>query len=205
MMSPDWCWLLKAYTTVIKKLSMPCVVPCVGVTSILEEGSLSRGSQCDKIVKDFVNAVLEKSSMIGVRGESTAQYLTYLGFTQDRHFVVLGCPSMYAYGESLPLITPPQSLSKCGLSLNQRADMEQWRYIDQIANLFEKKSFISQYYPEFYSLMLGNPRIVKWNIEGHKEYYNFIEKYASNNEMRFFLNLKPWMECLSNLDFFCRT
>jgi hypothetical protein len=51
-------------------------------------------------VRAFVSAVLDRSASIGVRGEFTEKYLNGLGF---RDVEVIGCPSLFLYGDRLPV------------------------------------------------------------------------------------------------------
>ena len=57
----------------------------------------------------FCNAVLEKSRSIGVRGEITQEYLVRLGIKR-RKIDVIGCPSMYTFGDFLPLKKATESI-----------------------------------------------------------------------------------------------
>ena len=66
--------------------------------------SLRDGFSFDGTVRRFIKAVLDHSAKLGLRGELTAQYLEHLGFVRDRHFQVIGCPSMFSFGAELPQI-----------------------------------------------------------------------------------------------------
>ena len=90
--SAEWAPSLPVLTELIRKLRIPCVVPSVGVRGIPggDWGSLPFNG----IVRDFVRAVLDHSAILGVRGESTARYLEFLGFREGDHFRVLGCPTL---------------------------------------------------------------------------------------------------------------
>src|SRR5699024_7513084 len=70
---------LRRYTRLIKKLNIPVIVVGVGLSAPFEP-DLDEGFPFDADVKNFVSAVLEKSNIIGVRGQITADYLTKLGF-----------------------------------------------------------------------------------------------------------------------------
>lgn len=54
------------------------------------------------VVRGFVEAVLEKSTTIGVRGEVTKRYLESIGIDGDR-VDVIGCPSLYTWGPDLQI------------------------------------------------------------------------------------------------------
>ncbi len=58
---------LKAYTKLFKKLNIPVIVIGAGVKAPIDK-NVEDGFSFDKEVKDFVNAVLERSNIIGLRG-----------------------------------------------------------------------------------------------------------------------------------------
>ena len=201
VLSDEFLPLLKHLTVLVKKLRVPCVVPCVGLRA--DSGDWSgKTPDFDETVKAFVRAILEKSSKLGVRGETTGRYLEKLGFSRERDFVVVGCPSMYTYGAALPQrsLQMPQSLDRCAFSLNQRASERDWRFIDGLADQFKESVFISQNWKTFLQFMLTNGRRVYNVVESQPVLKELLSKYASQDRMRFFLNRKPWMDFLSTRD-----
>ncbi|MBQ6038603.1 MAG: polysaccharide pyruvyl transferase family protein [Bacteroidaceae bacterium] len=88
---------LKSYTSLIQKLKIPVIVLGIGFRTTYEP-QFCITPELDSIVKQFVSAVLEHSSKLGLRGEITATYLSKLGFKEDRDYVPIGCPSLYTYG-----------------------------------------------------------------------------------------------------------
>ena len=199
--SDEFLPLVKRLTVLVKKLRIPCVVPCVGLRSNL--GTMSgQAPDFNETVKAFVRAILQKSSKLGVRGETTGRYLEKLGFSRGRDFVVVGCPSMYTYGAELPqrALQMPQSLNQCAFSLNQRADERDWRFIDGLADQFEESVFVSQHWQIFRQFMLSNGRLTYTGVESRPGFKALLSKYASQDRMRFFLNRKPWLDFLSTRD-----
>ena len=96
---------MREITKLVKGLTIPCVVAGIGIQAKLGKDFLE--SYDDKeAAKEFVKAVLEKSSIIGVRGESTGDFLKALGFKEERDYTVIGCPSLYLYGSKLPEVKP---------------------------------------------------------------------------------------------------
>ncbi|MFT4123683.1 MAG: polysaccharide pyruvyl transferase family protein [Microbacteriaceae bacterium] len=94
---------LDVMTQVIEQLTIPVTVVGVGVQG--GGGSLERPlddvpDELKRAVKRFVNAVLERSATIGVRGENTRALLAGLGYGDDK-VDVIGCPSLYRYGGDL--------------------------------------------------------------------------------------------------------
>lgn len=93
--------ILENMTAFIKKLTIPCIIIGCGLSAPFEPGE-DFHYEFDDVVRDFFSAVLEKSGIIGLRGEITAAYAVRLGFREEKDFTVIGCPSMYMYGEELP-------------------------------------------------------------------------------------------------------
>jgi hypothetical protein len=94
---PQFARRLQRWTTLIRRLRIPVVVLGIGAQSGLDY-DLERLAPIDRIVRDFVGAVLDRGPSIGVRGEFTERYLRHLGF---RDVEVIGCPSVFMDGPSL--------------------------------------------------------------------------------------------------------
>jgi hypothetical protein len=88
---------LKQHTKLIRRLKIPCVVVGVGVQAGLDLAEL-KGAPIDQSVRQFVAAILDRSTTIGVRGEFTHEYLKRLGFGAVD---VIGCPSMFFNGANM--------------------------------------------------------------------------------------------------------
>lgn len=102
-------------SSLIEKLTIPVVVLGVGAQSDLDY-DLDRMAPLNEPVSRFVRAVLDRSATIGVRGEFTAKYLHSLGFNDVE---VIGCPSMFMYGEHLDVTKGPGELtSKNAIAVN---------------------------------------------------------------------------------------
>jgi hypothetical protein len=86
-------------TELVRRLRIPVVVLGVGAQGTVDHG-WDGLKPIDAAVKDFVSAVLDRSPTIGVRGEATREYLNGLGF---RDVDVIGCPSMFMWGDTIDL------------------------------------------------------------------------------------------------------
>ena len=84
-------------TALVRRLRIPVVVLGVGAQGTVDHG-WDAIKPIESAVKDFVSAVLDRSPTIGVRGEATHEYLNGLGF---RDVDVIGCPSMFRWGETI--------------------------------------------------------------------------------------------------------
>lgn len=198
MFSPDWIWYVRHLTDFVKRLKVPVLVPCVGVRGDHppdESDDVARG------VKAFVSAVLDRSACIGVRGESTALLLERLGFSRERHFRVLGCPTLYTYGRELPPLKPIEEDGRCVFSLNIRAPIESARFISEMAARFRSYCMVSQDFREFYRFMLTNGKWSPRPFEEKPEYLDLLKRLAEENRLRFFLNRKPWETFLRDAGF----
>jgi Polysaccharide pyruvyl transferase len=89
--------LLDRLTQVIERLRIPVVILGVGAQGTIDYDT-QRLKPIERSVRAFARAVLDRSPSIGVRGELTRDYLQGLGF---RDVEVIGCPSMFLWGENL--------------------------------------------------------------------------------------------------------
>jgi hypothetical protein len=88
---------LDRLTRVITKLRIPVVLLGGGLQSALPyQSGIER--QPDPSVKPFISAILDRSGSVGVRGEYSMDYLQQLGF---KDVEVIGCPSMFMWGDRL--------------------------------------------------------------------------------------------------------
>ncbi len=91
---------LNRLASFIEKLTIPAHVISVGMRADYEPKFLLN-PELDNAVKRFMNAVLNHSPIVGVRGEITGEYLCRLGYLPEKHYTVIGCPSMYILGDQL--------------------------------------------------------------------------------------------------------
>ena len=108
----------------VKKLRIPCCIIGVGIQRALTGGRFSKIYPHCAEAKAMVAAVLEKSPMIGVRGELTGEFLQDLGFLPEKDFTVIGCPSMFTYGDTLPEIKPTVLREDAVISFNSKVEFE---------------------------------------------------------------------------------
>lgn len=114
---------LREITCLVKRLKIPCIVVGIGAQADLDKQPAN--VELAEAAKEFVRAVLEKSAIIGLRGEFTAEYLKGLGFHEERDFTVIGCPSMYLYGGRLPEMEV-KALTECSpVSINSKIQLPQ--------------------------------------------------------------------------------
>ena len=166
---------LRNYTKLIRKLRIPVIVIGVGLKAPYDY-DVTKGFPFDKDVKDFMNAVLEKSNIVGLRGQLTADYLEHLGFEPEKDFTVIGCPSMYTFGRNLKLkeisLTNDSLIS---LNASNIANDESMNYLTSIATKYKNYYFIPQSYKEFLL-----------NYFGFGQIENVVDKFPQNIASKFY-------------------
>lgn len=188
---------LRKYTKLIKKLKIPVVVIGVGLRAPFEP-KLNEGFPFDEDVKAFVKAVLEKSSIIGVRGEITAKYLSRLGFREGVDHEVIGCPSMYAFGRELKI--RETDITKDSLVCVNSSRLSPNHVLNFIARGMEEFPnfyFIPQWLKELQLTYVGHPPLSKSSK-------NYPDKMSHpiymNNRVVFPLNVVTWLDLLRKAD-----
>ncbi len=201
MLDPSWMHFTNTLTETIKKLKIPCVVPSISTTQAYRIGD---NIDFENDVKKFISSILDKSAIIGVRGEFTGDFLKNLGYSEGRHYKVLGCPTLYTYGEKLPKIKKLDrgSFNNCALSINIRSSSSNWGLIDSCAKLFANSRYISQWHNDLYYFCISDGKWGKAIMDINPEYTRFISQYTKSNRFKFFLNRGPWKSFLSSQDLF---
>ncbi|AZV49451.1 polysaccharide pyruvyl transferase family protein [Bacillus halotolerans] len=193
----DFVPSLRKYTQLIKKLTIPVVVIGVGLRAPFEP-KLNEGFPFDQDVKAFVSAVLERSKMIGVRGEITAKYLSRLGFREGVDHTVIGCPSMYAFGRELKIReTNITSESMVTVNSSRLSPKHVLDFITRSMKEFPNHYFIPQWRKEMILTYAGAPALAK----PADNYPVSMEDPAyQNDRVRFFLNVPTWLDFLKQAD-----
>lgn len=188
---------LRKYTKLIKKLKIPVVVIGVGLRAPFEP-KLNEGFPFDKDVKEFVQAVLEKSSIIGLRGEITSKYLTRLGFREGIDHTVIGCPSMYAFGRELNIretnITKDSIISVNSSRLSPKNVLD---FITRGMEEYPNHYFIPQWMKEMRLVYAGAPAIAK---SSDNYPVKMTDPTYMNDRVRYFLNVPTWLDFLRTAD-----
>lgn len=188
---------LRNYTKLIKKLSIPVYVIGIGLRANFDAEELT--FEFDNEVRDFVNAVIEKSTCIGLRGAITGQYLTKLGFKEGQDFIVIGCPSMYSFGENLDVQSPNFDINSIiAINGNRITSDEAWDKIYSLSENFSKGYFIPQEYDELFLTYAGGP-----NVETNTNNFpsNYKSPFYKQGNVRFFINALEWFRFLKKVDY----
>jgi archaellum component FlaC len=188
---------LKKFTKLIEKLKIPTVVVGVGAQSDLDY-SFEPMAPLDEDVTAFVKAVLDHSATIGVRGEFTHDYLNRLGF---KDVDIIGCPSMFLFGENLKVHKKKARLDESSkISINISPYVE--RMGDVAMHHYEKYPnliYIPQNNDSLQQLLWGEP--LAKSIESHKIPTRTSHPLFRENKVRFFIDPSTWIDYLKDFDF----
>lgn len=195
----DFVAELRNLTELVRALKIPCVVTGVGLKAPYEP-DFSKGFSFDEEVRAFVNAVLEKSAILGLRGELTANYLKTLGYQEEKDFTVIGCPSMYMYGDQMTVkdvkITTD---SKVCVNSSVNIPHEIHDYIMENMKCFPNSVFIPQQTSELRLAYSG------FTYAGGVNYGNYPSKITDSlfreDRYRVFLDAPSWIRYMSGQDF----
>lgn len=187
---------MRELTELVKRLKIPCIIAGVGVRAAYEP-DFTQSLLFDEDVKNLVNAVLEKSPIIGLRGELTGEYLKKLGYQEEKDFTVIGCPSLYMNGEHMQIrevdLNPN---SKVSISSIRYAAPELDRFIDRLCDTYENHRFVGQLRQELRLLYTG------YGFYASSLYpcKNCDSKDYINGKARFFINVPSWLDYMKQMD-----
>ena len=190
-------------TDLVERLTIPCVVIGIGIQRNLD--ATAWNYPYDEAATEFVKAVLNKSEIIGIRGELTAEYLKRHGFVPEKDFTVIGCPSLYTYGDMLPELNLPELTPKSKVSVNFKTMLrpELYSFIRKEIDKFEDCTFVTQVIKEIKAMYVGYPHPEMENgREVPKDYpIHFSNEMMTSNHMVGFLDQTSWLNYLATRDF----
>ena len=188
--------IMERLTKCIKKSKIPVILVGVGLRAPFE-ADLNSSFPFDDTAKKFVSAILDKSAVIGVRGETTGKYLEKLGFREGSHYKVIGCPSMYGFGDTLK-IREPIITDKSLISLNASIFSEQKTldFVERTRQQYPNHYFVPQHTTELELTLLGAPYPHSGNIYPDKA----TDPIYREGRVKFFVNVPSWLEYMKNVD-----
>ena len=187
---------LERLTGLVKALSMPCVV--IGAGASIRKGmQVEEPHAFDDATRAFMDAVLEKSALVGIRGDVTARYLTYLGYTEGTHFQVIGCPSFYGCGAQLPR-KPLDLRPESPISVNSNVYQPKGAidFANKLLQRYPNAVYLPQRIKELQLLYLGTPYKDRPSAKNSYPRTLAAEPYAQDR-VRMFTHAKPWIDFLS--------
>lgn len=193
---------LTQLTQLIERLHIPVVVAGVGVAGGV--GSLNNPfpnnpPETTSTIKRFLKAVLDRSSTIGVRGETTRDYLASLGFG-DEHVEVVGCPSLFRAGPELSVEKKVDRLTEDShFTMNLSPYV---KLMDDVsirhAERYPHMTYIPQGHDSLEMLLWGVDRTPRKrpDLPAHPTHPLY-----RTNRMRFFVDPVTWNDYLSEQEF----
>lgn len=194
---------LEYLTALVKGLQIPCVIAGVGIQAKLN-ADLTQSFSFDEAAKNFVNAVLEKSSIIGVRGELTGAYLKHLGYIEEKDYTVIGCPSMYMFGKDLPKARVNGLTKESSVSINYKIDLPKKLHdlIERSMKDLPNFHFVPQSIEELRLIYAGVPYPVKKHKVIPENYpLSLASEIYRKDKVLGFVNVESWLEFLRSTDF----
>lgn len=178
----------------VKKLRIPCCIIGVGIQRTLAGGRFSEIYPYCAESKAMVAAVLEKSPMIGVRGALTAEFLQDLGFLPEKDFTVIGCPSMFTYGDTLPEVKLSPLREDAVIAFNSKVEYEKLRayrpfmdFTKRNMAMFPNMVYVQQQIDDIRMIYLDS---IKQELRASKSYD--VSKAIS------FTNIPAWIDYFRN-------
>lgn len=195
---------LKQDTEFIRRVKIPCVVIGCGLQARKPE-DIAKGFSFDEDVRAFVSAVLDKSAMLGLRGEYTAEYFKRLGFAPERHFTVIGCPSFFLHGPEMPAPRLTQINRETRFSFNTRALQPEAmdRVLARAEAQYPNYHLVLQLRRELAMLAFGTLRAhMKPNSDksGHYPYTRF-HRDVRNKKAIAFTSARAWFDYMHTIDY----
>ena len=197
-----WETSLERMAAFIEQLTIPVVILGVGA-----QGGVSfspeRLEPIEPIVKRFVRAVLDHGPSIGVRGETTATYLEGLGF---RDVEVIGCPSMFLYGDRLEVTKRVPAIERESRLAMNIGHSTRSPYLSQLGDLIEHHV---QRYPNLTHFaqdrstleLLVTGTISPRTLELPRMPIPLSHPLLRRGRVRFYIEPWPWIEDLAGYDF----
>ena len=196
---PGFMSYLTKLTKLIEKLNIPCVVVGCGLQAPADV-SMKEGYPFDEDVKKFVSAVLDKSAAIGVRGEITAAYLKNLGFGSSV-VDVIGCPSMYMSGRTLPELKKKKLSKESIICYNEHKNFEKFhQFLTKNKEKYPEHYLMTQETVEM-ELLYAGVALPKNRISAKDYPMNITHPDYVAGRMRSFVNVPSWREFMSQADF----
>ncbi|MGN0184938.1 MAG: polysaccharide pyruvyl transferase family protein [Aristaeellaceae bacterium] len=196
---PEYAPILRLLTRFVRATKLPCWVIGVGIQA-RNEDELRQGFAFDGDARDFVCAVLEKSALLGVRGEYTAAYLQSLGFVPERHFSVIGCPSAYLYGDVLPQLRrkEPEELRRVAVNAAPGLPEAVNELLRRSMADFGEVCFIPQRQRELWLLRYGYECSARSRANA-PDYYPLTRRHAlyRTGGMAGFVSARSWIDFLA--------
>lgn len=188
---------LRRLTAAILKMKIPVTVVGVGAQLPLSAGVQDIPEPVRSATKAFVKAVLDHSASIGVRGETSFDFLRSLGFGSEV-IDVIGCPSLFHSGRGPQVTKRRQTLSTGSLlSMNVTPSVTRFAsFIEAHVRRYPNLVYVPQEAYELEMLLWGGsapPKDVR--IPTHTSHPLYQQ-----DRVLFFLDASTWVGYLQAVD-----
>ncbi|MFE0674449.1 polysaccharide pyruvyl transferase family protein [Streptomyces sp. NPDC058867] len=198
---PQFQASLDRLSKLIEQLTIPVVVFGVGAQAT-DDYATDMLKPMEASVKRFARAVLDRSASIGVRGELTASYLRDHGVPDD-NIDIMGCPSMFLYGDTFPEIRATEITANSRISINMSPNA---RPVGPISGLAEHAH---ARYPHltYYAQNLSDAELLLWgDTSPESNFEDVFPKQLTHamlreNKVRMPLDPAQWIDELRGYDF----
>ncbi|MCL2531663.1 MAG: polysaccharide pyruvyl transferase family protein [Oscillospiraceae bacterium] len=186
---------LARITKLVNMLKIPCVVVGVGLQAPVNADP-GATYPFDKTVRQFVKAVLKKSAMLGLRGEMTGDYLANLGFTAEKDFTVIGCPSMFMHGAELPMREklPLTAESPVCINVRKGSPKAYAQFIENCRQQLPNHTIIPQNLVDLKRLYYAKTELADKHYAATPDMYN-------SGRVKMFCSVQAWTDYIAQTQF----
>lgn len=196
---PSFVDRLDNLTEIISQLRVPVSIVGIGVKANISGDLDDVPSEVRDASYRFGRAVLANSPSIGVRGETTKEFLLGLGFADDE-VDVIGCPSLYLESTPRQVVKKVATLgpsSKIAVNLTPSV-AAMTRLLNAHVERYPEMVYLPQEHADLSLLLWGDDDRLPGvdNIPNHLDHPLY-----SQDRMRFFVDPRTWMEFLAEREF----
>lgn len=183
---------LSRLTDFIRRINIPVVVIGIGV------GNPKDVEANQETIKAFIKAALDKSAIIGVRGNDTVKVLSKIGCIEGKEITAIGCPSAYTFGPTIKVREPKYGrFSKIVFNDNVRSKNQVHNFLYSTMTKYRNAWYMPQMLEELRELYVGIPTD---SVNDPPEIFpsNIYHPYFKRGKSKFFLNIPTWLDFMSD-------
>lgn len=195
---------LAQYAKFFDKLTIPVYIIGIGCRTPYEPDVTHY--TFDEEAKMFVKAVLNKGTILGLRGEITGSYLKHLGFTEGTDYRVIGCPSLYTFGRTLP--QRPLNMvdgklgddTKVSLNMSWITPVNVQKVIAPLMKRFDDYYLVEQGHQELALLYYGVDFVTNKQGADSLLPMKITHPIFAEDRYKVFINVKTWFDYMQGRD-----